>query len=288
MGRRVGATDGLAALLQGLRLDAMHLDGVRVTPLSPAIRPHRSGGPVFLFAREGAAHITLAQPDAAPVLIRRGSFAALPHGHGFRLSPAPDHAAASLLIGQAMMGEGAGAAPLLDRLPPLLFMCPSRTLGVDWQDGTFALIEEAAAQGDVAGRLVAQRLLESLFIIAVRRFLETNETYALGASPTATAIGRALMLLQDRMAEDWTLSALAAACGLSPATLTRRFQALVGEAPMAHLTRLRMERAAQWLKTGEGKAAAVAARLGYRSEAAFARRFKEFHGMGPGAFRRAG
>lgn len=288
MGRVAGATDGLAALLRGLRIDAMGLDGVRVTPLSPAILPRRPGGPVFLFAREGAAHITLTQPEARPVLIRRGSFAALPHGHGFRLAPAPDQAAATLLIGQAVMDEGAGAAPLLARLPPLLFMCPSRTLGVDWQDGTFALIEEAVGQGDVAGRLVAQRLLESLFIIAVRRFLETNETYALGASPTATSVGRALMLLQDRMAEDWTLSALAAACGLSPATLTRRFQSLVGEAPMAHLTRLRMERAAEWLKTGEGKAATVAARLGYRSEAAFSRRFKEFHGMGPGAFRRTG
>lgn len=281
------ALDELAPLLTGVRIDNMDLSGVRVTPLTPYLREKTGEGPLFLFARDGAARITLMQPGAQPVLIRRGSFAALPHGHGFRLVPDKDHPAAALLIGTATLDRRA-VAPLLHRLPPLLFMCPSRTLGMDWQDGTFAMVEAALAQGDLAGRLVAQRLLESLFIIAVRRFLETNETYALGASRTATSVGRALVLMQDRLADDWTLASLADASGLSQATLIRRFQALVGEAPMAHLTRLRMERAAKWLKSGDDKLAVLASRLGYQSEAAFARRFKEFHGVWPGEFRRVG
>lgn len=279
--------ESLAPLLTGLRLDGMELSGVRITPLTPHLRERTGDGPLFLFARDGAARITLVHPGAQPVLIRRGSFAALPHGHGFRLAPDKDQPSASLLIGTATLDRTA-VQPLLERLPPLLFMCPSRTLGMDWQDGTFAMVEAALASGDLAGRLVAQRLLESLFIIAVRRFLETNETYALGASRMATAVGRALVLMQDRLADDWTLASLSEASGLSQATLTRRFQALVGEAPMTHLMRLRMERAAEWLKAGDDKLAALALRLGYRSEAAFARRFKQHHGVWPGEFRRAG
>jgi len=45
---------------------------------------------------------------------------------------------------------------------------------------------------------------------------------------------------------------------------------------------------AEWLKYRDDKLSILANRLGYQSEAAFARRFKEFHGVWPGEFRRAG
>jgi len=56
---------------------------------------------------------------------------------------------------------------------------------------------------------------------------------------------------------------------------------------MQHLTRWRMHVAAGALAQDGATAAELAHRLGYRSEAAFARAFKRVTGVPPGAVKRA-
>lgn len=54
---------------------------------------------------------------------------------------------------------------------------------------------------------------------------------------------------------------------------------------MRYLTDKRMREAARLLRAGR-TAAEVAPRVGYRSDAAFSRRFEGFAGVGPGRYRR--
>ena len=63
---------------------------------------------------------------------------------------------------------------------------------------------------------------------------------------------------------------------------------IVAEPAMQYVTRWRIHLALTWLREDDAALGEMAARLGYRSEAAFSRAFKRFMGVSPGAARRSG
>jgi AraC-like DNA-binding protein len=67
--------------------------------------------------------------------------------------------------------------------------------------------------------------------------------------------------------------------------LADRFAEMVGETPMQYLALWRMQLASRRLLEG-GAVAAVAAAVGYESEAAFSRAFKKLVGESPATWRR--
>jgi AraC family transcriptional regulator, alkane utilization regulator len=78
---------------------------------------------------------------------------------------------------------------------------------------------------------------------------------------------------------------LAHEAGSSRTVLAERFQVVLGQAPIEYLTRWRMQLAAERIKTGREGLAAIAAEVGYDSEAAFNRAFKRVTGVTPGRWR---
>jgi AraC-like DNA-binding protein len=72
---------------------------------------------------------------------------------------------------------------------------------------------------------------------------------------------------------------------MSRSAFAARFTTLVGEAPLAYLTRWRMHLAADLLRGKGLTLSEVAGRVGYESEAAFSKAFKRQVGTSPGAFR---
>ena len=74
---------------------------------------------------------------------------------------------------------------------------------------------------------------------------------------------------------------------MSRSAFAARFARLVDEPAMQCLLRWRMHVALDALESEGATVAQLADRLGYRSEAAFARAFKRVVGVPPGAVRRA-
>ena len=74
---------------------------------------------------------------------------------------------------------------------------------------------------------------------------------------------------------------------MSRSAFAARFTELVGEPAMQYVTRWRMQVGLHALKDEGATVGELADRLGYRSEAAFARAFKRVMGIPPGAVRRA-
>jgi AraC-like DNA-binding protein len=60
---------------------------------------------------------------------------------------------------------------------------------------------------------------------------------------------------------------------------------MVGEAPLAYVTRWRLTLAARLLADSSTPIAAIAGRVGYESEFAFNRAFSRQHGLAPGQWR---
>ncbi len=83
------------------------------------------------------------------------------------------------------------------------------------------------------------------------------------------------------------LQTLGAQIGMSPTLLRRKFKAATGLTMQNHVLQSRLARARALLSDGDLPLKAIAAQLGYSSEAFFSRQFKAHTGVSPGAFRRS-
>jgi transcriptional regulator GlxA family with amidase domain len=97
---------------------------------------------------------------------------------------------------------------------------------------------------------------------------------------------RVVETMLSNLARAWTVEELAAAAGMSRPTLARRFVRAIGESPLKHLARLRMDQAARLLQSTDDALSRIAPRVGYETEFAFSRAFRRHHGVPPGLFRR--
>lgn len=79
----------------------------------------------------------------------------------------------------------------------------------------------------------------------------------------------------------WTVDELARDAGASRTVLAERFKTVLGQAPIHYLTSWRMQLAADRLRNSSDTLAAIAADVGYESEAAF----KRVTGVAPGRWR---
>jgi AraC-like DNA-binding protein len=130
---------------------------------------------------------------------------------------------------------------------------------------------------------VLDRLLDLLLIAVLRHWFARPEAAAPGwyRAYGDRVVGRALRMLHDDPARHWTVASLAAAAGVSRAALARRFTDLVGEPPMAYLTRWRLALAADLLRETDATLQAVARQVGYGSAFALSTAFKRVRGVSP-------
>jgi AraC family L-rhamnose operon transcriptional activator RhaR len=95
-----------------------------------------------------------------------------------------------------------------------------------------------------------------------------------------------MRLLEADLAQDWTLTGLAAELHLAPGYLVRLFNAATGLPPMAYLAQLRAEHAAVLLlHTGE-PVTSIGRTVGWPDQSMFARRFKAHYGLSATTYRK--
>jgi len=128
-----------------------------------------------------------------------------------------------------------------------------------------------------------------MLVYVIRAWLDGQPVGACGwfGALRDPAVAKALSLLHARPQEPWTVAELAGHAAQSRATFARRFVELVGETPLAYLTRWRMCLASKLLAETELSLDAIAVRVGYESAAAFSKAFRRSSGGAPGQFRSA-
>jgi AraC family transcriptional regulator len=99
---------------------------------------------------------------------------------------------------------------------------------------------------------------------------------------------RVLVYIQHDLDAELTLESLAGVARFSPYHFHRIFRALVGETVMAHVRRLRLERAAGRLLGTDEPVVQIALEAGYETHEAFTRAFRTMFGISPSEFRRRG
>ena len=196
--------------------------------------------------------------------------------------------APTMLVCGAVRFDHPAARNLVEILPPLLHVEPSSAPELDWMQSTLRLMAVEARELRPGGEAVITRLGDILVVQAIRSWLETDaaaRTGWLGALQDRQ-IGRALALIHREPSRAWTVASLADELAMSRSAFAARFTELVDEPVMQYVTRWRMQVAVNSLKEEGATVAELANRLGYRSEAAFARAFKRVIGVPPGAIKR--
>lgn len=232
----------------------------------------------------------------------------LPHGTGHVLSDGSNRrAAVSLDEWRARpskrLASGAGTElmcgsytvafaeihPVLRLLPQLIHIPGATLRSHAGLQATLDLLLRELSERDVGFERAVSRLLEVLFVLALRHWLDVNSDRTTGwlGALRDEPIGRALVELHMAPAHEWTVASLAKKVGLSRAVFARRFTAKVGETPLGYLRKLRIDLATVMLQDTDRPLAAIAESVGYTSEFAFNRAFQRARGVPPGRYRRA-
>jgi AraC-like DNA-binding protein len=304
-----GRSDPLGEALHFLRINGVFYSRCELTAPWGLTVP-AMGDLWFHVVISGEVLLEVAEADTIP--LRRGDLALVPRSEGHRVRGEPGAPVPGVLdVEREQVGDryevlrhgGGGtsttlicgsvrfdapmARDLVEMLPPTIHVEPSDPPS-DWMPGALGLMAAEAGEPRPGGEAVITRLADILVIQAIRSWIETDTAARRGwlGALRDPQIGRAIALVHGQPERAWTVGSLADEVAMSRSAFAARFSELVGEPVMQYVTRWRMQVANDALRSEGATVAEVAARLGYRSEAAFGRAFKRAIGVSPGAARR--
>jgi AraC-like DNA-binding protein len=305
--------DPLGQALYALRMNGTFYCRSELTEPWGLAMPPFDGCLWFHVVTSGAC--TLDVGSAPPLRLAPGEFALVPHGQGHRLYTAPNVECPAVdQLPQELPSErysllryGGGGAPttlvcgvvafdhsragdLLSLLPEIIHVDASTLAHWEWMPSVLRFMADEAKALRPGGETLITRLSDILVIQAIRLWLERAPAARTGwiGALQDNQVGRVILLVHREPARDWNVASLAAEAAMSRSAFTARFTQLVGEPPMVHVARVRMQVALAQLRDRSSTVSQLADQFGYRSEAAFRRAFKRFVGVGPGAARRGG
>src|SRR6187551_212324 len=177
--------------------------------------------------------------------------------------------------------------PLMSVLPEVIHLARDASENDDDLQSLCRLLLREAKGGLAGSEIVVPRLIDTLLVFVVRRWLDHQPLKSAGwlGALRDPQVGEALGLIHEAPQYRWTVAELAARVAMSRAVFARRFVALVGEPPLTYVTRWRMNLAAKALRSTEDSVERVAALVGYDSSTAFGNAFRRHLSISPGQYR---
>lgn len=260
------------------------------------------GQPFYCVVLEGSCCI---EPDKhEPLPLQSGDFVLVPAIHDFVMaSPEPlpgTNGPEPVMIaeGKVRVGNQEGPTDLRMLVGHCRFDSPDagllvsllpRLVHVRGEARLTTLVKlvggEARAQRP-ARDIVLSRLLEVLFIEALRTTTKTTALPGLVRGLIDARVGGAIRAMHQQPSRPWTMADLARKAALSRSAFFDRFKREVGVAPMAYLLTWRMALAKQMLQQGKGSVADIAEKAGYRSASSFSVAFSRHVGRPPAQYAR--
>jgi AraC-like DNA-binding protein len=289
--------DLLSELLRRVRLS-----GERIVAYAPP-RTFSIG-----FADIGSLHIIeegelVLRVDGDPHVehVSRGDVVLLPRGDSHHIGDAGRRAEATVRAGAAendapqqarwlcgtfTIGDPR-ASHLLGSLPAMIILRGAQGPALEGLEVARRMLVFEMQSPSQGSAVMVARILELIFIQILRAWAagtDAEPNWLPGALDPQ--IGLALSAIHRDPGHDWTVEELARACNLSRSAFAARFVARVGMPPAAYLAHVRLDAATDLLRDTSLPVTLIAQRVGYTSEAAFSRAFKNRYGTPPTRWRR--
>jgi len=175
---------------------------------------------------------------------------------------------------------------MLAMLPQVVTMTSSAAPVSAWIGPVFALARQEATTPAPGAQAIFAKLADLFLTQALRAYLTGAACNSLHRpGPADPPIDHAIALIRNHADRPWTLQALARESGLSRTAFATRFRAATGEPPIQHLVNVRLSQAAAYLTSADLTIDAIAARIGYASDASLSKAFKRHFGVSPGTYR---
>lgn len=240
--------------------------------------------------------------------LEKGDVAILPHGHAHQIKASKE--AVCRLSKEALSEIVKGQQPFpgkevstqlicghyeLDRelshqifeeLPSYIIIKSSDYGRYDLIYSMFELILEEMTLEKPGYETVSIRLAEILFISVIRHYYLHQASKKLNLFKDEL-IYEAVNIIHKELATPWNIEKLARRLGVSRTLFIERFKNAVGETPMKYITQWRMTKARYLLKKTDLPLPQISEKVGYYSETAFNRAFKQICGISPGKFRQS-
>ncbi|MCX4093483.1 AraC family transcriptional regulator [Nocardia sp. alder85J] len=256
-----------------------------IYPFEHSTTPIALGTGDVIFVRDGSGFTLADHPDTEPEVPRPEQFTTRPPVGSLQLGG--DGALTSLLCGNYHL-DGQRPHPLLRQLPEVIHI-PARHGRHPELAAAVQLLGSELDNPRAGSHGIVPALIDALLLYILRAWIDEQPQHAgsgWAAALRDPAIAEALTAIHEHPAAAWTVQSLADHAGLSRAAFARRFAAMVGEPPLAYLTRWRLTIAARLLREDDLTVGTVAQHAGYGSEFAFNKAFKREYGLAPGRYRR--
>jgi AraC-like DNA-binding protein len=257
-------------------IDFMHLENCGILPRTDrSFARHAHDTYEFHYVVSGRGSFEM---GGRQVAIRRGDF--------FYTRPRTEHRAIVPAEGDYLLQyvaflalEAGRDAELAQDLERGLTEGIPRRLG-DQHHGFFADLSRLCEVGDRSHQRAAAFKLAGLIYELISGTTTSHHGHP--------AVARALELMRSRVGEAYDLNDLVAQLGLEKSYFIRLFKRNVGVSPMKYAMNLKMSVAADLLRTTHDPLTTVATQVGFSDPYHFAKRFKQWSGSPPGAYRREG
>ncbi|MCW3481912.1 AraC family transcriptional regulator [Neisseriaceae bacterium JH1-16] len=191
-----------------------------------------------------------------------------------------------LLCGRFVYAPGA-AALLTQALPDPLHVSLAGAQSITVLHTLIALMRTEVDQRLPGALAIVTALSQALFALALRAHGEQATTAPGVLTLLADArLGPSVHAMLAEPGRAWTIAELGALAAMSRATYARHFGDKAGMTVASFLTELRMTIASDLLIHTERSAADIGMEIGYQSEAAFGKAFRQNQGLSPGRYRR--
>ena len=278
-------------------------------PFSIPHDPEPTGQAIFHLVLGGAC---LVETGGAKLTLCEGDFILFPRGHAHTIydlastadtltrKPRTSHdgmlplkktgrgtAEVDLLCGRFV--HEAGSTTLLVRtLPDPLHVSLRDSASFPALQAIISLMRDEAETRAAGALAIVTSLSQALLTLALRVYGQ-RENAAPGTLTllSDTRLGPSIQAMLSAPEQAWTIDTLADLAAMSRATYARHFKARADMTVWEFLTRVRMTLACDALIHTRLSAGEIGARIGYQSEAAFGKAFKQQLGMTPARYRRA-
>lgn len=215
---------------------------------------------------QGAAKLEM--PTGEIFTLRPGNVVLLPQNSAHRLSHV-DNESTCIVCGTLRLQHS--ARYFLTSLPETLFLAPvNHSVEYNWLREAIPFLQQESRSAMPGVDALCSQICATFFTLAVREWIaQVNTEKNILSLLLHPRLGAVIQQMLEMPGHAWTVESLASIAHMSRASFAQLFRDVSGTTPLAVLTKLRLQIAAQMFSRETLPVVVIAESVGYASESSF-------------------